>query len=207
MEGEEYGDISQHLVNPSAENQQIVADTLTMLESHQISAEQAVERLKPQFTNQEVLQRLLSKYIHTVPHYIENLAFATDPKPLNSRAKSIRWTQEEDNLLLAAVQEYGNTNWGAVASKVGNNRTKAQCSQRFNRVLNPKNSKANWSPEEEERLLQIVAQVGNKAWTRVATQLGNRSDVQCRFKYNYIMKKLGKHNPEDNLQFTGQSPN
>lgn len=120
----------------------------------------------------------------------------------NTRAKAKRWTAEEDEKLRQAILLHGTTNWQAVASFVGNDRTRAQCSQRWNRVLNPEISKANWSKEEEELLLKSVNQFGNKAWTRVAQQFGNRSDVQCRFKYNYLMKKLEQNsiNYEDDNQ-------
>lgn len=117
------------------------------------------------------------------------------------RKKSKPWTPEEDEQLAKAIQDHGTNNWGAVAAYVGGDRTRAQCSQRWNRVINPNISKANWSKEEEDKLLSIVAQLGNKAWTRVAAQFGNRTDVQCRFKYNYLMKKGSGINEIDYQQF------
>ena len=117
------------------------------------------------------------------------------PNLLNStgtslgRQKSIPWTNEEDEKLKKAVEEHGSNNWGTVADEVGNGRTRSQCSQRWNRVINPKISKANWTQEEEQKLLNAVEAYGVKAWTRVASEFGNRSDVQCRFKYNFLMKK------------------
>lgn len=99
-----------------------------------------------------------------------------------------RWTKEEDQRLIAAVQIHGTENWPAVAACVGN-RTRSQCSQRWNRGLDPRISKQNWSQEEEIKLLETVKQFGNKAWTRIAQEMGNRSDVQCRFRYNFLEKK------------------
>ena len=111
-----------------------------------------------------------------------------------SRARAKRWTPEEDQKLRDAITQHGTTNWQAVATMVGNGRARSQCSHRWNRVLNPEISKANWSKEEEQILIKSVEQYGNKAWTRVAQQLGNRTDVQCRFKYRYLMKKFDQAN-------------
>jgi hypothetical protein len=115
------------------------------------------------------------------------------PQQINGqRRKSRPWTTDEDERLTDAVNANGTSNWGNIAALVGSGRTKAQCSQRWNRVINPKISKATWTPEEEEKLIRIVQTFGTKQWTRVANEMGNRSDVQCRFKYNFIMNKRQK---------------
>jgi hypothetical protein len=38
-------------------------------------------------------------------------------------------------------------------------------------------------------LIDTVQKLGQKAWTRVASTLGNRSDVQCRWRYRFLAKK------------------
>ena len=118
-----------------------------------------------------------------------NISPVTDQRLMGIRQKSRPWTAEEDERLKQGVTENGPNNWGVVATFVGGGRSRAQCSQRWNRVIDPKISKANWTAEEEEKLLNAVEAFGQKAWTRVASEFGNRSDVQCRFKYNFIMKK------------------
>ncbi|KAK8892710.1 hypothetical protein M9Y10_029950 [Tritrichomonas musculus] len=105
------------------------------------------------------------------------------------RKKSRQWTPEEDQRLIEAINTKGSDNWSQIAKIVGNGRTQAQCSQRWHRVLDPKISKGNWSKEEEEKLISLVESVGTKAWTKIASKMGNRSDVQCRFRYNFLLKK------------------
>lgn len=112
------------------------------------------------------------------------------------RRQANRWTKEEDQRLLAAVQAHGADNWPLVAGCVGGGRTRSQCSQRWNRGLNPKIDKGNWSREEEQKLLDAVQTYGNKAWTRIASEMGNRSDVQCRFRYKFLQKKAEEANTE-----------
>lgn len=105
------------------------------------------------------------------------------------RKKSRQWSQEEDQRLADAMNSKGSDSWSQIAKMVGNGRTPAQCSQRWNRVLNPKISKLNWSKEEEEKLINLVSSLGTKAWTKISSKMGNRSDVQCRFRYNFLLKK------------------
>ena len=112
------------------------------------------------------------------------------------RKKARPWTPEEDQRLINAINANGTENWPLVTSLVGGDRTRSQCSQRWHRVLNPKISKSNWSREEEQKLLNAVQEYGNKAWTRIATEMGNRSDVQCRFRYKFLVKKAKENDTE-----------
>lgn len=105
------------------------------------------------------------------------------------RKKAQRWTPEEDARLLEAIQNLGTDNWNAVALQVGNGRTKSQCAQRWHRCLDPGLCKSNWDRSEEEHLIAAVNQFGDKAWTKVAQEMKNRSDVQCRFRYKFLLKK------------------
>lgn len=103
-----------------------------------------------------------------------------------ARKKTRSWTAYEDQRLLAAIHRFGTDNWLQVAAFVGNGRTRAQCSQRWVRGLDPRISKDRWTKEDEELLLRLVEQYGQKSWTRVASEMGNRSDVQCRYHYNQM---------------------
>jgi hypothetical protein len=105
------------------------------------------------------------------------------------RRKANRWSSEEDERLVNAVRANGTEDWTLIAASVGGGRTRAQCAQRWNRGLDPKISKANWSREEELKLIGAVEFHGARAWTKVAGDLGNRSDVQCRFRYSFLMAK------------------
>ena len=198
MEYLQYLDLKQlkaDCIEPAEENFQIVLNYISQYVDQKISKEMAEAYIHQYLSNFDCINKFFSSY---TPFQGMNVVY---PEPFkimhNRRKRSLAWTKEEDEKLLSAIEEHGNSNWGAVAAMVGNGRTKSQCSQRYNRVINPNISKANWSKEEEDKLLQIVAQVGNKSWTRVAAQFGNRTDVQCRFKYNYLVKKI---------QNSGQQP-
>lgn len=103
------------------------------------------------------------------------------------RKKTRTWTGAEDIRLLGGVVKYGTDNWQAVAQFLGSGRNRSQCSQRWTRGLNPKISKKAWTTEEEKQLEELVKKYGEKNWARIASIMGNRSDVQCRYHYKQIM--------------------
>lgn len=109
-----------------------------------------------------------------------------DDSQILMRKKTRTWTAVEDQRLLAGVSRYGLDNWQTVAHFLGSGRNRAQCSQRWTRGLNPHISKKSWTPEEDEQLEELVRIHGDKAWTKVAAILGNRSDVQCRYHYRQL---------------------
>lgn len=106
-----------------------------------------------------------------------------------NRQKSRQWTQSEDQRLLSGIYKFGLESWNPIANFVGNGRTRSQCSQRWTRGLNPKISKSAWNAEEEAKLIQLVHQLGDKSWTKIASEIGNRSDVQCRYRYQQLRKE------------------
>jgi hypothetical protein len=110
------------------------------------------------------------------------------PPERTGRRKIQPWTMWEDQRLLAGIYRYGLDSWDVIAEFVGNNRTRAQCCQRWCRGLDPGIAKDAWTTENDDRLLTLVALHGNKSWTQIACELGNRCDVQCRYRYNQLAK-------------------
>lgn len=111
----------------------------------------------------------------------------------NSGRKRARpWNADEDRRLLAGILRNGTDNWSLVAEIVGDTRTRAQCSQRWFRGLDPRISKKRWSPDEDKKLLDFVEEYGETAWAKIANSMGNRSDVQCRYHYQQLKKMMRK---------------
>jgi hypothetical protein len=108
--------------------------------------------------------------------------------PNNSKKRPKPRTSAEDNRLLYAIHRYGLQQWPVTAAFVGNGRTRAQCAQRWSRGLDPRIHKGEWSLEEDQKLLSLVAFHGGQGWTYVSREMGNRSDVQCRYHYLQLSK-------------------
>jgi hypothetical protein len=158
-----------------------VTDILNSIVDHQISLNDAAAQLGTLIASSGPMQKLDGAF---------QGQFSGRPISLPGfRKKATRWTPEEDERLIAAIREHGTENWPLIAQQIGGGRTRAQCSQRWNRGLDPRINKRNWSQEEERELLRAVELHGSKAWTRIATELGDRSDVQCRFRYRFLCKK------------------
>ena len=103
------------------------------------------------------------------------------------------WSEREDNKLLYAINKYGFDDWGKIASFVGNNRTKAQCSQRWCRGLDPNLVKGPWTEEEEAELLRLVGIYGEKNWLKISNEIVKRSDAQCRYHFLQIQKRMKRN--------------
>jgi hypothetical protein len=118
-----------------------------------------------------------------------------------SRKKTRSWTEYETQRLLAGIHRYGLEDWQSVAAFVGNGRTRAQCSQRWLRGLDPRICKDRWTVTDETRLDELVGRYGTKSWTKVASAMGNRSDVQCRYHYKQM-----KQNPPAGISGSCSQP-
>ena len=120
--------------------------------------------------------------------------YPDSPNQSNStiRRKARPWNQDEDKRLLAGILHFGTDNWSSVSALVGFNRSRAQCSQRWFRGLDPRISKKRWTPEDNEKLLELVNEFGETAWAKIASSMGNRSDVQCRYHFQQLKKNNQK---------------
>ena len=110
------------------------------------------------------------------------------------------WSMEEDELLREAVRAYGERNWQHVSSFLGN-RTAQQCLHRWTKALNPTIRRGKWTEDEDNFLKTAVALYGfeNEAkaktmnWSKIATHVPGRTDVQCRERYmNCLLENLNR---------------
>jgi hypothetical protein len=163
---------------------------LTSYVNREIAPTDARCRLEALIGTSEPLRKLESMFNPNRP--MSPILFAK-PKAPPVRNRAFRWTPDDDARLVAAVDVHGVDHWPDVASELGGGRTKAQCAQRWFRCLDPNISKCTWTSEEEQRLIDLVASHGNKAWVKIARELGGRSDVQCRFRFFYLLKKAGEN--------------
>ncbi|EMD41117.1 hypothetical protein CERSUDRAFT_91875 [Gelatoporia subvermispora B] len=98
------------------------------------------------------------------------------------------WTEDEDEKLRQAVAVFGHS-WSEVSTFVAG-RTNEQCRDRYQEYLSPYSSRARWTDEMEQLLLDAVEKIGYGKWREISEMVGHgRTDTMCRTRYSLLMKR------------------
>ncbi|CAN6649355.1 hypothetical protein TRVA0_023S01970 [Trichomonascus vanleenenianus] len=108
---------------------------------------------------------------------------------LDPKLKRGRWTEHEDKVLVEAHKKMGPV-WHRIAQLIPG-RTDDQCSKRYNDVLDPKisNRLRQWSPEEDQLLLDLVKKYGTR-WRTIANEMDGRTGLTCRNRWRKIVSPV-----------------
>ncbi|KAL2898479.1 Transcription factor MYB16 [Bienertia sinuspersici] len=98
------------------------------------------------------------------------------------------WTPEEDQKLLAYIDEHGHGNWRALPTKAGLQRCGKSCRLRWTNYLRPDIKRGKFSLQEEQTIIQLHALLGNR-WSAIATHLPKRTDNEIKNYWNTHLKK------------------
>lgn len=102
------------------------------------------------------------------------------------------WAPEEDQKLTSYIRENGRESWRVLPKKAGLLRCGKSCRLRWTNYLRPDIKRGEFSPDEEQTIIQLHALLGNK-WSAIATQLPKRTDNEIKNYWNtHLRKKLLK---------------
>ncbi|GMI97363.1 hypothetical protein HRI_003405600 [Hibiscus trionum] len=99
------------------------------------------------------------------------------------------WTSAEDAILVDYVKKHGEGNWNAVQKHSGLSRCGKSCRLRWANHLRPDLKKGMFTPDEERRIVELHAKLGNK-WARMAAELPGRTDNEIKNFWNTRIKRL-----------------
>jgi hypothetical protein len=133
---------------------------------------------------------LIDRILRIPPNPIPTLLVPARGSIIGRRARSRLWSPYEDQRLIAGLHRLGSGDWLAISRFVGNGRSKAQCYQRWTRGLDPCITKTKWSPDEDDHLISLVTVHGDRSWSRISSEMRDRCDVQCRYRFKQLVKDV-----------------
>eukprot|EP00300_Choanocystis_sp_HF-7_P042446 c9197_g1_i1.p1 GENE.c9197_g1_i1~~c9197_g1_i1.p1 ORF type:complete len:464 (+),score=95.93 c9197_g1_i1:66-1394(+) len=105
------------------------------------------------------------------------------PKRVQTRRS---WTPEEDKRLIELVNAEGGNCWSQIASHL-EGRVGKQCRERWRNHLDPNIRRDIFTPEEDERILEFVQELGTR-WSKIAQRLPGRTENAVKNRYHCFLK-------------------
>ncbi|XP_006816232.1 uncharacterized protein LOC102801483 [Saccoglossus kowalevskii] len=103
---------------------------------------------------------------------------------LNPDLKRGRFTELEDQLLIAGVNQQGQ-NWVNI-SKTIPGRTPTQVRDRWINCINPELKKGTWSQSEDIKLMGLVRKYGAGCWAKISSEIGGRRPNSVLWRYKKL---------------------
>ncbi|KAJ9560551.1 hypothetical protein OSB04_005711 [Centaurea solstitialis] len=101
------------------------------------------------------------------------------------------WSKEEDDKLRAYIERYGHWNWREIPRFAGVSRCGKSCRLRWMNYLRPNLKHGNFTKEEEDLIIELHNEIGNK-WSTIAAKLPGRSDNEIKNYWNSHLRKRSK---------------
>jgi hypothetical protein len=103
-------------------------------------------------------------------------------------ARAGKWTTDEDIALKNAAEKHNGENWEAAAALVPG-RTKRQCQNRWNCVLDSKKyettaRKGKWTKEEDSTLGDAIEKLKGEDWDAISELVPGRTRQQCYHRWH-----------------------
>ncbi|KAK4255423.1 hypothetical protein QN277_008426 [Acacia crassicarpa] len=101
------------------------------------------------------------------------------------------WSEEEDQKLISFIQTHGHTNWRQLPKLAGLARCGKSCRLRWMNHLRPNLKRGSYTAQEEEIILKLHEQHGNK-WSLIAEKLPGRTDNHIKNHWHSQLKRRSR---------------
>lgn len=101
-----------------------------------------------------------------------------------------KFTDDDDKRLKQVVDEIGTDSWQEVAKKMGN-RNSRQCKERWQKYLCPDVNKSQFTPEEDQLLLEKYKSMGSK-WVAMKSFFQGRTDAALKNRFKVLQRQKMK---------------
>ncbi|KEH17756.1 R2R3-myb transcription factor [Medicago truncatula] len=115
------------------------------------------------------------------------------------------WTYEEDKLLKACIDKYGEGKWHLVPQRAELNRCRKSCRLRWLNYLSPNIKRESFAEDEVDMILRLHKLLGNR-WSLIAGRLPGRTanDVK-NYWHTHLHKKVVSRTQEEKKEKTKET--
>eukprot|EP00300_Choanocystis_sp_HF-7_P010207 c16840_g1_i1.p1 GENE.c16840_g1_i1~~c16840_g1_i1.p1 ORF type:complete len:477 (+),score=87.57 c16840_g1_i1:116-1546(+) len=158
------------------------------IQNQVMTAAQAAQAAAQAAAAHEAQQNVHVAQMHPHSQSAHHLANSMHNPPAKVKRVQTRrsWTPEEDKRLIELVNAEGGNCWSQIASHL-DGRVGKQCRERWRNHLDPSIRRDSFAPEEDERILEFVQELGTR-WSKIAQRLPGRTENAVKNRYHCFLK-------------------